>query len=230
MPSKRALFKDPKFVLLFFGTGIATFPLLVPPFFIPLYALSLGISATTASVLLATFNLSSAVGRVSCGFLCDAIGPVTALFISMVLSALSMLAIWPVSTSLAPLVVFIIINGMGNGAFFSTVPSVVGHIYGPTRVPTTLAMVVTAWAAGYIMVRILADIFAKKEANRTRGTGGACGRIPFATIRRHRRWTRCLSPRYVLRRLAVSWQHLLRDGDSSIDNTKILHLRVRYFI
>lgn len=71
----------------------------------------------------------------------------------MITSALSMLAIWPVSDSLAPFVAFIVINGLGNGGFFSTIPSVVGHIYGPTRVPTALAMVVSAWAAGYIMVR-----------------------------------------------------------------------------
>lgn len=65
-----------------------------------------------------------------------------------------MLAIWPISNSLAPFVVFIVINGLGNGGFFSTIPSVVGHIYGPTRVPTALAMVVSAWAAGYIMVSL----------------------------------------------------------------------------
>jgi MFS family permease len=41
--------------------------------------------------------------------------------------------------------------GWEMGAFFSTIPSVVGHIYGPTRLPTALAMVVSAWAAGYIM-------------------------------------------------------------------------------
>ncbi len=39
----------------------ATFPLLVPPFFIPLYANSVGASASLASCVLATFNLASAV-------------------------------------------------------------------------------------------------------------------------------------------------------------------------
>lgn len=72
----------------------------------------------------------------------------------MILNALSMLAIWPVSDSLAPFVVFLVINALGNGGFFATIPSVVGHIYGPTRVPTALAMVVSAWGAGYIMVRM----------------------------------------------------------------------------
>lgn len=65
------LFLDPKFILLFLGSGLATFPILVPAFFIPLYANSLGASAFTASALLALFNLSSAVGRVGFGALGD---------------------------------------------------------------------------------------------------------------------------------------------------------------
>ena len=63
----RNLFRDPKFVLLLIGSAIGTFPLFVPPFFIPLYAGSLGISATVGSLLLATFNLSSGLGRLGFG-------------------------------------------------------------------------------------------------------------------------------------------------------------------
>lgn len=147
------LFKDPKFLCLFVGSGIAAFPLLVPPFFIPLYAISLGITPSVASLLLAAFNLSSAFGRVGGGYLGDVIGPISSLFLSLLISALSMLAIWPVSTSMVPLVFFIVINGIGNGGFFSVMPSVVGSMYGPTRVPAALAMVVSAWAGGYFMVR-----------------------------------------------------------------------------
>ncbi|KZP20801.1 MFS general substrate transporter [Athelia psychrophila] len=145
------LFTDPKFLLLFFGSGIATFPLLVPPFFIPLYASSIGLSTSTGATLLAMFNLSSAFGRIGFGQLGDKIGPITSLSIAMIMSALSMLAVWPVSVSLAPFVVFVLINGVGNGGFFSTIPSVVGHMYGPKRLPTALSMIVTAWGAGYMM-------------------------------------------------------------------------------
>ncbi|TRM62463.1 major facilitator superfamily domain-containing protein [Schizophyllum amplum] len=145
------LFRDPKFVLLLIGSGIGTFPLFVPPFFIPLYAGSLGLSDTVGSLLLATFNLSSGLGRLGFGYLCDVLGPITSLTFALLLSALSLLAIWPVSNSLAPLVVFIILDGLGNGGFFSTVPSVVGHVYGPNRMTGVLGMVLSAWAAGYIL-------------------------------------------------------------------------------
>lgn len=49
----RAIFKDARFCFLLFGTSIALFPLFVPPFFLPLFAGSVGLSTTTSSYLLA---------------------------------------------------------------------------------------------------------------------------------------------------------------------------------
>ncbi|KAJ3880451.1 major facilitator superfamily domain-containing protein [Lentinula edodes] len=146
-----SLFLDPRFVMLALGSAIGTFPLLVPPFFLPLYTNSLGEAASVGSVLLAVFNVSSALGRVSFGALCDVCGPITSLSLALILSALSLLAIWPVSSSLAPLIIFAILNGFGNGGFFSTIPSVVAHMYGPIRVTTVFSMVLTGWAAGYLL-------------------------------------------------------------------------------
>jgi len=145
------LFRDPKFVLLFLGSGIATFPLLVPPFFIPLYANSVGASASLASYLLATYNIASAVGRVGFGALGDSVGPITALVLALTVNALSMLTIWPASSSIAPLVAFIVISGFSSGGFFSLIPSVVGSVYGNTRTANALAMTVSGWAFGYFL-------------------------------------------------------------------------------
>jgi len=61
-----------------------------------------------------------------------------------------MLAIWPASSSVAPLVVFIVVNGFGAGGFFSLIPSVVGSVYGNTRTANALAMTVSGWAFGYL--------------------------------------------------------------------------------
>jgi len=141
----RGHFRDPKFVLLFVGSGIATFPLLVPPFFIPLYANSVGASATLASGLLAIYNLASAFGRVGLGMLGDFIGPISSLVLSLTVNALSMLAIWPISTSVAPLIVFIVVNGISSGEFFALIPSVVGSVH-------ALAMTVSGWGFGYFFV------------------------------------------------------------------------------
>ena len=40
-----------------------------------------------------------------------------------------MLVLWPISTSLGPLIAFVIINGAANGGFFATIPTVVGSVF-----------------------------------------------------------------------------------------------------
>ncbi|KAF9884845.1 hypothetical protein FE257_001188 [Aspergillus nanangensis] len=146
-----SLFRDVRFLLLFVTGAIATFPLLVPPFFLPLYTDSLGMTSSVGAAVVAAFNFSSAVGRLICGFCSDFLGPLNTLFVSLLLSALSMLILWPVSTSIGPLVVFVIINGMSNGGFFSTMPTVVGNVFGSARVSVAMGMVVTGWAGGYLL-------------------------------------------------------------------------------
>ncbi|MCJ1396541.1 hypothetical protein MMC18_009432 [Xylographa bjoerkii] len=145
------LFRDFKFIVLFIAGAVATFPLFVPPFFLPLYNNSLGLSSSAGAGLVAGFNFSSAVGRLICGFGADFIGPLNTLFISLLLSAASMLVIWPVSNSLGPLVAFVIINGAANGGFFATMPTVVGAVFGSARVSVAMGMIVTGWAGGYLM-------------------------------------------------------------------------------
>ncbi|RYO82076.1 hypothetical protein DL764_009666 [Monosporascus ibericus] len=145
------LFKDLRFVLIVLAGAVGTFPLFVPPFFVPLYARSLGLSSGTGAGLLAGFNFASAIGRIICGILCDVIGPLNSLFPSLCVCGISMLVVWPVSQSLAPLAIFVIVNGLANGGFFSTMPTVVGNVFGSARVSVAMRMVVTSWAGGYLM-------------------------------------------------------------------------------
>ncbi|KAL5336312.1 major facilitator superfamily domain-containing protein [Aspergillus crustosus] len=145
------LFRDARFTLLFFAGALATFPLLVPPFFIPLYTDSLGLKSSVGAAVVATFNFSSALGRLLCGLCCDKVGPLNTLFISLLLSAVSMLVLWPVSNSIGPLIAFVIINGMSNGGFFSTMPTVVGEVFGSARVGVAMGMIVTGWMGGYFL-------------------------------------------------------------------------------
>ena len=62
-----------------------------------------------------------------------------------------MLAIWPVSKTIGPLIVFVILNGAANGAFFATVPTVVANLFGVAKVAVAMGMVVTAWTGGYLL-------------------------------------------------------------------------------
>lgn len=146
------MFKSANFVLICAATAIGTFPLYVPPFFLPLYANSLGFSSATGAGLVAGFTLSSAAGRIICGYLCDMMGAINVLFTSLILTALSMLAIWPASTTLGPLTLFVVINGLSNGGFFCTMPTVASNVFGSARVGVVMSMIITGWIGGYLMV------------------------------------------------------------------------------
>ncbi|KAF2222349.1 major facilitator superfamily transporter, partial [Elsinoe ampelina] len=145
------LFKDYKFVLVFLAGAIGTFPLFVPPFFLPLYSGSIGLSGSSGAGLVAAFNFSSAVSRVVSGLACDRIGSLNTVFIALSVNALSMLALWPVSSTLAPLILFAIINGASNGGFLATMPTVVSNVFGSARVGVAMGMIVSGWTAGYLM-------------------------------------------------------------------------------
>lgn len=148
------MFKSLNFVLIWVSSAIATFPLYVPPFFLPLYADSLGFSSATGAGLVAGFTMSSAIGRIICGFCCDKFGAINVLFTSMLLTALSMLAIWPASTTLGPLALFVVINGVSNGGFFCTMPTVASNVFGSARVSVVMSMIISGWIGGYLMVSL----------------------------------------------------------------------------
>ncbi|KAH8700721.1 major facilitator superfamily domain-containing protein [Talaromyces proteolyticus] len=145
-----SLFKSLPFTMLFIAGSIGTFTLFVPPFFLPLFAQSIGLSASVGAAIVAGFNGCTALGRFSAGFACDRFGALNTLLLTMAVNAGSMLAIWPVSSRLAPLVVFAALNGIANGAFFVAMPTAVGYTY-PSKAAVAMAMSISGWTGGYLM-------------------------------------------------------------------------------
>lgn len=146
-----SLFKNRDFTFVFAAGATGTFALFVLPYYLPLFAQSVGLSSTTGAWLTAGYNLCAAFGRMGFGVLSDRIGAVSTLLLAMLLNATSMLAIWPVSDMLPTLSIFAAVNGMANGAFFTTLPTVITQIYGPPRAGVAMRMTVTGWSAGYFM-------------------------------------------------------------------------------
>ncbi|KAM4056685.1 major facilitator superfamily protein [Hirsutella rhossiliensis] len=191
------LFKDLRFLVVFAAGAVATFPLLVPPFFLPLYSRSVGLSSSTGAGLVAGFNFSSAVGRILCGLLCDTLGALNTLFLCLLVNAVSLLLIWPASTALAPLTIFVIVSGAANGGFFSTMPTVVGNVFGSQRLSVAMGMIVTGWAGGYLMGAPVAGYLLDAYGGSDNGLGayrpamiyagsmalGACGFVALARVR-----------------------------------------------
>jgi predicted MFS family arabinose efflux permease len=71
---------------------------------------------------------------------------------TLLLNGLTLIVLWPVSTTLPPLIVFSVMNGIASGGFFSLMPTVAGQVFGSARVAVALGMLVTGWSFGYLMV------------------------------------------------------------------------------
>lgn len=153
-----SLFKSMPFSCLFLSGAVGTFALFVPAFFLPLFAHSIGLSASTGAGIIAAFNACTAIGRFGAGFACDKFGSTNVLLLTMALNATSMLAIWPVSDTIGPLVVFAAMNGVANGAFFVTMPTAIGRLIGPGQEAVGMGMAITGWTGGYLMGSPIAGI------------------------------------------------------------------------
>ncbi|GAA5942592.1 hypothetical protein JCM10213_005913 [Rhodosporidiobolus nylandii] len=146
------LFKDPRFALLLVGTAVGVFPLFVPPFFLPLYGTSIGLSGSTSSLLLAGFNLASAAGRIFFGVVADAaIGSLNSLVLCLTIVGVSTLCIWPFATTLAPLIAFAVVNGFCAGGMFSLIPGTLSSIFGSARLAVVFSMIITCFTPGYFL-------------------------------------------------------------------------------
>ncbi|TXT08907.1 hypothetical protein VHUM_03035 [Vanrija humicola] len=165
-----SLFRNLDFIVLFVSGALATFPLFVPPFFLPLYAQSMHLSGTTGAALVCVFNFSSAIGRIATGFLSDRLlGPLNTLFAVLFITCLSLLVLWPSSVSLAPLIIFVLVNGASSGGFFAIMPTVVNNIMGSQRMTVAFGMIVTGWGGGYLMGAPIAGYLLAAYGGQDRG-------------------------------------------------------------
>lgn len=154
--SSRRLFRSLKFLIMLLMGAVAMFPVFVPPFLLPLYVSSVGMSGQAGAAILASWNLASAVGRLGMGFGADAyLGPVNSMILSLTVIGVTALALWPVASSLGLLAVFATLNGAGSGGFFSLMPVVVAAIFGDGDLAGVLSMLSTTWTFGYFMVSLL---------------------------------------------------------------------------
>ncbi|KAF5655455.1 monocarboxylate transporter [Fusarium sp. NRRL 25303] len=149
--------KSMPFLALTMSGAVGVFALFVPPFFLPVFARSIGLSASTGAGLVAGFGASTAVGRLFGGWICDRMGAFNSLALAALINSVSMLAIWPVSSSLPPLFAFAIINGCANGSFFVALPTAVAAL-APGSAAASISLMTSFWTPGYLMGAPLAGI------------------------------------------------------------------------
>lgn len=168
-----ALFQSIPYSAMFIAGITATFTLFVAPFFLPLFAQSIGLSSDSGAALVAGFNACNMVGRFAAGPLSDRIGPINTFLITVVLNAVTTFAIWPVSSTLPPLIVFVTLNGIANGAFFTALPIAVASMVDPSRAAVAMSMSITGWTGGYLMGPPIAGYLLEASEKGGAARGGA---------------------------------------------------------
>ncbi|PSN65437.1 putative monocarboxylate transporter [Corynespora cassiicola Philippines] len=169
-PIQWHLFRNLRFILMLFMGAIATFPLSVPPFLLPLCASSIGLSSQAGAGILASWNLASAVGRIGMGLGADAaLGPVNSMIVSLCVVSISSFTLWPFANSFGLLIFFSILNGIGAGGFFSLMPVVTGAVFGDGEIANITSMLITSWTFGYFMGAPIAGLLL--EVYGSTGTG-----------------------------------------------------------
>ncbi|GAA6022973.1 hypothetical protein JCM10207_007735 [Rhodosporidiobolus poonsookiae] len=94
--------------------------------YLPSFGTSLGLSSTSSSALLASVNGSSVLSRVLLGILSDRTSPHYLGFSTMLFATVAVFLLWGLaSTSLAPLLVFSVILGLGAGGWTSLYSAII---------------------------------------------------------------------------------------------------------
>lgn len=91
-----------------------------PSLYLPSYATSIGLSAQQGALTVALMSVTQTIGQLTFGYLSDNRLPLWFLAIlSTLVSALAVLALWGLSQSLAPLIIFALIYGFFGAGYVS---------------------------------------------------------------------------------------------------------------
>ncbi|KAJ1999571.1 hypothetical protein GGI04_004517 [Coemansia thaxteri] len=121
---------------------------ITPYAYLPQFWVAKGISAQTASVLIAVANVASSVGRVATGFAADYIGVLNSLVLCTGIAATSCFVVWPFATSVGAGTAMSLAYGFAAGGNWSLAPLAAGKLFGMDKLASNTGIFYTASAVG----------------------------------------------------------------------------------
>lgn len=165
------MFKDPKFVTLYFASAVSVFGYLTPFFYVPTYAqVELNASPFVGAILSAMIDLGIVLGRILIGRLADSrFGTMNAIILSMGLAGLCQFAFWlPASNSIGLLYIFSIVYGFFGGGYIALVPAILAQIFDPEKLPSIMGLFYSSELPGEMSGGPIAGaIFSRTHGNWT---------------------------------------------------------------
>ncbi|KAL1310958.1 hypothetical protein AAFC00_001179 [Neodothiora populina] len=120
--------REPPFVLMTLASLFFCFGLFLPINYLPLEAISFGMSQRLSSYLISILNAASLFGRVLPGIIADKIGRFNAMVVLSYFTGIIVLALWLPATANTPIIIFAALYGFGSGAFVSLAPALTAQI------------------------------------------------------------------------------------------------------
>ncbi|KAJ3333794.1 hypothetical protein HDU93_008373 [Gonapodya sp. JEL0774] len=115
------------------------------------YGTSIGLSASTATLILSLQNGITSPSRVLLGLFMDRVGAVNVFLACNVIGGVLCLTLWPYAKDLGSLLAFAILFGATGAQFFSQMPIVVAGIFGPRDSASKIGLVMWSLVVGAIL-------------------------------------------------------------------------------
>ncbi|ORY95385.1 major facilitator superfamily domain-containing protein [Syncephalastrum racemosum] len=139
-PIKLSTFKIVDFNIWLVGAVIALTGYLSPLFFVPKYAVHIGLSETDSANLLSILCAFNAIGRIVFGFIADRIGRLNTYCIASTLAGLFCFVIWPFANSFGVMVAFVVLWGFTCGIYYALAAPITGGIVGMEEMSSAFAI------------------------------------------------------------------------------------------
>lgn len=141
---------DRNFCLIFSSGVLASLGMFVPFTFLPTYIIQYHHGKSAAVFILSMIGISSALGRITTGFLADRIGKLFMLQICYLGGGLATLS-WLISYSFVSILLMGICFGFFIGGVISLMPSVAAELYGIQKLASILGVLYSGTAVGNLL-------------------------------------------------------------------------------
>ncbi|KAI0308322.1 MFS general substrate transporter [Multifurca ochricompacta] len=103
---------------------------IIPLYYLTMYSASvLGLSTSTASILLAVNNAVNSVARVLMGLTADYVGRQNTMVGCVLFSSLTVLAFW-LNADRGRFLTFVVLYGVGSGGYSALLPTIIAEVFG----------------------------------------------------------------------------------------------------
>ncbi|KAI8323578.1 MFS general substrate transporter [Martensiomyces pterosporus] len=163
--------KNYRFVVLFFSSLFAAGGYYMPYYYMPSFSVVvLKENQAWGSNVSSILNAGSIAGRILTGILADRIGSLNTLFLSSLISCLSIFILWLPFKHLGTLVAAAVIFGFTSGSIVSLVPVATANLFGIRRLPSILGLLFLSFTMGSLICTPVGGALLDKYGHKTNFT------------------------------------------------------------